>query len=38
VVDYSKYVPVLLQELKALRSRVLQLEGGKPIIDEKPTR
>jgi len=27
-VDYSKYVPVLLQELKALRARVAQLEGG----------
>jgi hypothetical protein len=26
-VDYSKYVPVLLQELKALRARVAQLEG-----------
>ena len=26
-VDYSKYVPVLLQELKALRARVLELEG-----------
>jgi hypothetical protein len=26
-VDYSKYVPVLLQELKALRMRVAQLEG-----------
>jgi hypothetical protein len=26
-VDYSKYVPVLLQELKALRVRVAQLEG-----------
>jgi hypothetical protein len=29
-VDYSKYVPVLLQELKALRVRVAELEGGKP--------
>jgi hypothetical protein len=34
-VDYSKYVPVLLQELKALRARVAQLEertdiGAKP--------
>jgi hypothetical protein len=32
-VDYSKYVPVLLQELKALRARVAMLEGdfsGKP--------
>jgi hypothetical protein len=27
-VDYSKYVPVLLQELKALRARVAQLEGA----------
>lgn len=27
-VDYSKYVPVLLQELKALRARVATLEGG----------
>jgi len=26
-VDYSKYVPVLLQELKALRARVFELEG-----------
>lgn len=26
-VDYSKYVPVLLQELKALRTRVAQLEA-----------
>lgn len=26
-VDYSKYVPVLLQELKALRARMAQLEG-----------
>jgi hypothetical protein len=26
-VDYSKYVPVLLQELKALRARVAELEG-----------
>jgi hypothetical protein len=26
-VDYSKYVPVLLQELKALRVRVAELEG-----------
>jgi hypothetical protein len=33
-VDYSKYVPVLLQELKALRARVAQLEG-KPGIGEK---
>ena len=33
-IDYSKYVPVLLQELKALRARVATLEGagisGKP--------
>jgi hypothetical protein len=34
-VDYSKYVPVILQELKALRARVRELEG-KPGIDEKP--
>ena len=27
-IDYSKYVPVLLQELKALRARVAQLEGA----------
>jgi hypothetical protein len=27
-IDYSKYVPVLLQELKALRARVAALEGG----------
>jgi hypothetical protein len=27
-VDYSKYVPVLLQELKALRARVAALEGA----------
>ena len=26
-VDYSKYVPVILQELKALRARVTELEG-----------
>jgi hypothetical protein len=32
-IDYSKYVPVLLQELKALRTRVAQLEGR---IDAKP--
>jgi hypothetical protein len=25
-VDYSKYVPVLLQEIKALRARVAALE------------
>jgi len=33
-VDYSKYVPVLLQELKALRARVAELEGR---IVEKPS-
>jgi hypothetical protein len=33
-IDYSKYVPVLLQELKALRARVAQLEGVAGI---KPT-
>jgi hypothetical protein len=27
-IDYSRYVPVLLQELKALRARVAQLEAG----------
>ena len=27
-IDYSRYVPVLLQELKALRARVAALEGG----------
>jgi hypothetical protein len=27
-IDYSKYVPVLLQELKTLRTRVAQLEAG----------
>jgi hypothetical protein len=27
-IDYSKYVPVLLQELKALRARVAALEGN----------
>jgi hypothetical protein len=32
-VDYSKYVPVLLQELKTLRKRVAELEGR---IDMKP--
>ena len=26
-IDYSKYVPVILQELKALRARVAELEG-----------
>jgi hypothetical protein len=30
-IDYSKYVPVLLQELKALRARVAALEGGATI-------
>jgi hypothetical protein len=34
-VDYSKYVPVLLQELKALRARVADLEGR---VDLKPQR
>jgi len=34
-VDYSKYVPVILQELKALRARVRELEG-KPEIGGKP--
>jgi len=34
-IDYSKYVPVLLQELKALRARVAALEGG---VDIKPSR
>ena len=29
-VDYSKYVPLLLQELKTLRARVAALEGGAP--------
>jgi hypothetical protein len=33
-VDYSKYVPVILQELKALRARVAELEGR---TDEKPS-
>ena len=28
-IDYSKYVPILLQELKALRARVAELEGRK---------
>jgi hypothetical protein len=27
-IDYARYVPVLLQELKALRARVATLEGG----------
>jgi len=27
-IDYSKYVPVLLQEMKALRARVAELEGA----------
>jgi len=34
-IDYSKYVPVLLQELQALRARVAALEGK---TDLKPTR
>ena len=40
-VDYSKYVPVLLQELKSLRTRVSELEvlagvkPDKPVIDPK---
>jgi hypothetical protein len=35
-VDYSKYVPVILQELKALRARVAELEGDKaPIAPKK---
>jgi hypothetical protein len=29
-VDYSKFVPVLLAEVKALRARVAALENGKP--------
>jgi Chaperone of endosialidase len=33
-VDYSKYVPVILQELKALRARVAELEG-KPLAPKK---
>jgi hypothetical protein len=33
-VDYSKYVPVILQELKALRVRVRELEGG---LEGKPS-
>jgi len=36
-VDYSKYVPVLLQELKALRQRVAELEG-KSTTPEAPKR
>jgi hypothetical protein len=32
-IDYSRYVPVLLNELKALRARVAQLEAG---MAEKP--
>jgi hypothetical protein len=36
-IDYSKYVPVILQELKALRARVAELEGG-GVIDPKPAR
>jgi len=38
-VDYSKYVPVLLQELKALRQRVADLEGrtlDKPVVTTAP--
>jgi hypothetical protein len=35
-VDYSKYVPVILQELKALRARVAELEGEKaPVAPKK---
>lgn len=34
-IDYSKYVPVLLQEMKALRTRVAELEGASVV---KPTR
>jgi hypothetical protein len=35
-VDYSKYVPVILQELKALRARVAELEGDKaPVAPKK---
>jgi len=34
-IDYSKYVPVLLQELKALRARVAMLEGG---VEAKPAK
>jgi hypothetical protein len=26
-IDYSKYVPILLQEMKTLRSRVAELEA-----------
>jgi hypothetical protein len=33
-IDYSKYVPVILQELKALRARVAELEGR---TDAKPS-
>lgn len=33
-VDYSKYVPIILQELKALRARVRELEGG---LEGKPS-
>jgi len=32
-IDYSKYVPVILQELQALRARVAELEGR---LDVKP--
>jgi len=35
-IDYSKYVPVILQELKALRARVAELEG-KTVIEGKPS-
>jgi hypothetical protein len=34
-VDYSKYVPVILEELKALRARVAELES---VTGTKPTR
>ena len=37
-VDYSKYVPVLLQELKALRARVATLEGGFAVSRHDPRR
>jgi len=35
-VDYSKYVPVLLQELKAVRARLAVLEGRTP--DKPPAK
>jgi hypothetical protein len=35
-VDYSKYVPVLLQELKSLRARVSELEILAGIVPDKP--